>query len=105
MTTDLFGKGLPFFGGIHCMEAAPVKGKTKWRSFNVAFEDVEHSECTRDIRFCSFLSGLIYRNLRCINADDLETLLRKPDGVIASSASNVKALHGAMGTWLRSGRG
>ena len=63
MTVDLFGKGLPFTGRIQSMETAPVKGKTEWRPFNDALEDVQRGERTRDVRSGSFLSGLINSDL------------------------------------------
>jgi len=45
------------------METASIKYKTKWRSVNVAVENVQHRKCTRDTGFGSFLSGFTYRNL------------------------------------------
>src|ERR1017187_4925310 len=95
MTVDLLGKALPFFGRIHRMEAAPVKHEAKWRSVNVGLKDVEHCECTRHVRFGNFLPSLLYRNLGNINSDHVEVLLREPDSVVASSASDLQSLAGS----------
>src|ERR1035438_6716801 len=83
------------FGRIHRMEAAPVKHEAKWRSVNVGLKDVEHCERTRHVRFGNFLSSLLYRNLGNINSDHVEVLLRKPDCVIASAASDLQCLTGS----------
>src|ERR1017187_2349298 len=95
MTVDLHGESLPFLGRIHGMETASIKGKNKWRSLHVALEEVQHGESTRHVRLGSFLPGLLYRNLRYINSDNSEVLLREPDGVVASSASDLQSLAGS----------
>src|ERR1017187_2626287 len=95
MTVDLLGKALPFFGRIHRMEAAPVKHEAKWRSVNVGLKDVEHCECTRHVRFGNFLPSLLYRNLGNINTDHVEVLLREPDSVVASAASDLQCVTGS----------
>src|ERR1039457_2103805 len=92
MTVDLLGESLPFTGGIQRMEAAPIKGESKWRSLNVALEEVQHGILTGDFRIGSFLPGLLNRNLRCINSDDCKGVLREPDCVIPGSASDVQCL-------------
>src|ERR1035438_9953325 len=95
MALNLFSKALALFGRIHRMEAAPVKHEAKWRSVNVGLKDVEHCERTRHVRFGNFLSGLLYRNLGNINSDHVEVLLREPDSVVASSASDLQSLAGS----------
>src|ERR1035441_5533451 len=95
MTVDLHGESLPFTGGIQRMEAAPIKGESKWRSLNVALEEVQHGIRTSDFRIGSFLPGLLNRNLRCINSDNSEILFREPDCVISSSTSDFESLAGS----------
>src|SRR5215467_9184670 len=94
MALNLYSKALALFGRIHRMEAAPVKHEAKWRSVNVVFEDVQHGEYTRGIRFGRFISGLLNCDLGGINADHREVLLREPDYVISSSTSNFQNLAG-----------
>src|SRR5215471_15302162 len=94
MTVDLLGEALSFFVRSHRMEAASIKHEAKWRSVNVAFQDVQHGESTRGIRFGRFVSGLLYRNLGNINPDNIEILLRQPDCVVAGSASYIQSLAG-----------
>jgi hypothetical protein len=89
MAFNVFSEGLALLGRIHRMEAAPVKHEAKWCSVNVAFEDVQSGKRTPDVRFGSFVSGLLYRNLYNINPDNVEFLLRQPDCVVASAASDV----------------
>jgi hypothetical protein len=102
VTVDLLGESLPFPGGIQRMEAAPIKGETEWRSLNAALEEVQHGILTSDVRIGSFLPGLLNRNLRCVNADYQKALLREPNCVISSSASDFQSLAGSNG---RSGHG
>src|ERR1039457_908208 len=102
MTVDLLGESLPFTGGIQRMEAAPIKGESKWRSLNVALEEVQHGILTSDFRIGSFLPGLLNRNLRCVNSDNSEVLFREPNCVVSSSASDFQSVAGSNG---RSGHG
>jgi hypothetical protein len=59
MSVDLFSKALPLLGRIHGMKTASIKGKAKRRSVCMTFEDIQHGECTRGIRFGRFISGLL----------------------------------------------
>jgi protein-S-isoprenylcysteine O-methyltransferase Ste14 len=92
ITADLFGEALPFFVRSHHMEAATVEHEPEWRSLSVALEEVQHDECTCGIRSARFLFGLLYRNLRRINPDDIEVLFREPNCVIASPAADVQSV-------------
>jgi hypothetical protein len=75
MKVDLFGKDLPFTGRIQGVEATTVKHEAEWRSVNVVVEDVQNGKSTAAIRFGSFFSGLLYRNLRNVNPGNIEILL------------------------------
>src|ERR1035438_6010808 len=92
---NVFGEAASVLARPNSVEAASVKCKAKWRSVNVVLEDVPHGKGTRDIGLGSFLSGLLYRNLGAVNSDHSEVLLREPDGVVASSASDFQSLAGS----------
>jgi hypothetical protein len=54
------------------MEAAPVKGKPEWRSFNVGLEEVQDDKGTWGICVGCFFVGLLDGDVGRINSDDLE---------------------------------
>jgi hypothetical protein len=81
------------------MEAAPVKGKPEWRSFDVGLEEVQHNKSTWSICVGSFFVGLLDGDVGSINSDDLEALLREPNCVVASAASDLQRL--AWSDWQR----
>jgi len=90
MPVDLLRKLGSIFVGIKDMEAATVKSKTEWRSLDVALEEIQDGEFGLNVGVCGLLFRLLYRNFGCINADDLEALLRQPDYVVAGSAANLQ---------------
>src|SRR5689334_3162166 len=79
------------------MKATTIESKSEWRFFNLACEDVEYTKTTFDIGLYSFLSRLFYGDVGNVNSYHVEVLLRKPDCVIASPASDIECLTGSNG--------
>src|ERR1017187_70022 len=99
MAVDLFRKRRPLFVGTYGMETASVKRKAKWCALNVALENVQHNKGTRGIGVCCFFVGLLYGDVRCINSDDGEALLGKPNCVVACAAADFQCPTGS--DWCR----
>src|ERR1022692_1314589 len=95
MPVDLLRKCRAILVRIHGMEAAPIKGKTKRHSFDVALEEVQDHEATLSIGICSLFTGPLNRKVGCINSDDLEALLRQPNCVVAGSAADFQCPTGS----------
>src|SRR5271157_921642 len=97
MAMDDFSKPPPFLARTKRMKAPAIKCKAKRHPFNAACHDVTHYKVAFDVGFSGFRFCLLNRYLGGINSHHMEVLLRKPYGVIASSASNFQCIAGFYG--------
>jgi hypothetical protein len=97
MPVDLFGKLCSVLVGIKDMKTAPVKGQPEWRCFDVAPEEVQDGERACSFGRCGLFFRFLYRNVGCIHPDDIESVLRQPDCVVASAAADLQCPTGSDG--------
>jgi hypothetical protein len=98
MPIHVFSKALPLFIGLEYVKQPSIKYESKYeskrRSCNLTCEEITDNEAAVGAALWGFLLGLCYRSLGGISSSDSESLLSKPDGIVASAAANIDGFAG-----------
>jgi len=89
MPIYVFSKTGSFLIRIEYMETAPIKYQPKRGSRKRCGQDAFHQEAAAGLSLGRFLLGSLDCQLRGVDTQNTEALLRKPDRVIPGSASDI----------------